>query len=204
MQHADGYWHAPLEANVGMDAQYIIFNRFMGRRPAETGAAARRPHAGAAVDRRQLAALRRRPRPREHDHRGVLRDEARGAAGRAIPRCAGRARVHPGARWPREGGRLHALLPRATSAQFRAGGAAGDAGRAGAAAAVVPHQHLRALELGARDGGAPDRAGGASSRACRSPRSTECRSCGFARRPRRTSAFPRGASLVSWRERLPR
>jgi squalene-hopene/tetraprenyl-beta-curcumene cyclase len=35
-QHADGYWQAPLEANVGMDAQYIIFNRFMGRRPEAT------------------------------------------------------------------------------------------------------------------------------------------------------------------------
>ena len=35
MQHADGYWHAPLEACVGMDAQYIICNRFLGRRPAE-------------------------------------------------------------------------------------------------------------------------------------------------------------------------
>ena len=36
LQHPDGYWHAPLEANVGMDAQYIIFNRFMGRRRQET------------------------------------------------------------------------------------------------------------------------------------------------------------------------
>lgn len=36
LQHPDGYWHAPLEANVGMDAQYVIFNRFMGRRPQET------------------------------------------------------------------------------------------------------------------------------------------------------------------------
>jgi squalene-hopene/tetraprenyl-beta-curcumene cyclase len=32
-QKAGGYWHAPLEANASMDAQYIIFNRFMGRRP---------------------------------------------------------------------------------------------------------------------------------------------------------------------------
>jgi squalene-hopene/tetraprenyl-beta-curcumene cyclase len=32
-QRADGYWHAPLEANVGMDAQFVVFNRFMGRRP---------------------------------------------------------------------------------------------------------------------------------------------------------------------------
>ncbi|MEW6267880.1 MAG: squalene--hopene cyclase [Thermodesulfobacteriota bacterium] len=32
-QHPAGYWHAPLEANVGMDAQYVIFNRFVGRRP---------------------------------------------------------------------------------------------------------------------------------------------------------------------------
>lgn len=34
-QFPGGYWHAPLEANVGMDAQYIVFNRFMGRRPVE-------------------------------------------------------------------------------------------------------------------------------------------------------------------------
>ncbi len=32
-QHSDGYWHAPLEANVAMDAEFIFFNRFMGRRP---------------------------------------------------------------------------------------------------------------------------------------------------------------------------
>ncbi|HZR79533.1 MAG TPA: squalene--hopene cyclase [Candidatus Binatia bacterium] len=32
-QHGAGYWHAPLEANVGMDAQYVVFNRFIGRRP---------------------------------------------------------------------------------------------------------------------------------------------------------------------------
>lgn len=30
-QHAAGYWHFPLEANVTMDAEYIFFNRFMGR-----------------------------------------------------------------------------------------------------------------------------------------------------------------------------
>jgi squalene-hopene/tetraprenyl-beta-curcumene cyclase len=32
-QHRDGFWHAPLEANVSMDAQYIFLNRFMGRQP---------------------------------------------------------------------------------------------------------------------------------------------------------------------------
>ncbi|MEO8602445.1 MAG: squalene--hopene cyclase, partial [bacterium] len=31
-QHREGYWHAPLEANVAMDAQYLFLNRFMGRR----------------------------------------------------------------------------------------------------------------------------------------------------------------------------
>jgi squalene-hopene/tetraprenyl-beta-curcumene cyclase len=36
LQYDAGYWHAPLEANVGMDAQYIVFNRFVGRRPQET------------------------------------------------------------------------------------------------------------------------------------------------------------------------
>ncbi len=31
LQSPQGYWHAPLEANVTMDAQYIFFNRFMER-----------------------------------------------------------------------------------------------------------------------------------------------------------------------------
>lgn len=31
LQHREGYWHFPLEANVTMDAEYIFFNRFMGR-----------------------------------------------------------------------------------------------------------------------------------------------------------------------------
>lgn len=30
-QRPEGFWQAPLEANVAMDAQYIVFNRFMGR-----------------------------------------------------------------------------------------------------------------------------------------------------------------------------
>src|SRR5262245_44625109 len=30
-QHAHGYWHAPLEANVTMEAQYVFFNRLMRR-----------------------------------------------------------------------------------------------------------------------------------------------------------------------------
>ena len=32
-QRPEGFWHAPLEANVSMDAEYVFFNRFMGRRP---------------------------------------------------------------------------------------------------------------------------------------------------------------------------
>ncbi|HZP41242.1 MAG TPA: squalene--hopene cyclase [Candidatus Binatia bacterium] len=31
MQHARGYWHAPLEANVTMEAEYFFFNRMLGR-----------------------------------------------------------------------------------------------------------------------------------------------------------------------------
>lgn len=34
-QHAQGYWHASLEANVSMDAEYVFFNRFMGRSPKQ-------------------------------------------------------------------------------------------------------------------------------------------------------------------------
>jgi squalene-hopene/tetraprenyl-beta-curcumene cyclase len=32
-QHPEGYWQAPLEANAEMNAEYIIFNRFMGVEP---------------------------------------------------------------------------------------------------------------------------------------------------------------------------
>ncbi|MBP1686207.1 MAG: squalene cyclase [Deltaproteobacteria bacterium] len=32
-QRPEGFWHAPLEANVSMETEYIFFNRFMGRRP---------------------------------------------------------------------------------------------------------------------------------------------------------------------------
>jgi squalene-hopene/tetraprenyl-beta-curcumene cyclase len=32
-QRPDGFWHAPLEANVSMETEYIFFNRFMGRQP---------------------------------------------------------------------------------------------------------------------------------------------------------------------------
>src|SRR5947208_3650986 len=30
-QHARGYWHAPLEANATMEAEYVFFNRVLGR-----------------------------------------------------------------------------------------------------------------------------------------------------------------------------
>jgi len=29
-QHALGYWQAPLEANVTMEAEYVFFNRILG------------------------------------------------------------------------------------------------------------------------------------------------------------------------------
>jgi len=32
-QRPEGFWHAPLEANVSMETEYIFFNRFMGRQP---------------------------------------------------------------------------------------------------------------------------------------------------------------------------
>jgi squalene-hopene/tetraprenyl-beta-curcumene cyclase len=35
LQSSEGYWHAPLEANVTMDAQYIFFNRFLERERAD-------------------------------------------------------------------------------------------------------------------------------------------------------------------------
>ena len=38
LQSSAGYWHAPLEANVSMDAQYIFFNRFMERSRPEVEA----------------------------------------------------------------------------------------------------------------------------------------------------------------------
>src|SRR3989454_528058 len=34
-QHPHGYWHAPLEANVTMEAEYVFFNRMLGRERAD-------------------------------------------------------------------------------------------------------------------------------------------------------------------------
>jgi squalene-hopene/tetraprenyl-beta-curcumene cyclase len=34
-QHARGYWHAPLEANATMEAEYVFFNRLLGREKPE-------------------------------------------------------------------------------------------------------------------------------------------------------------------------
>jgi len=34
-QHPHGYWHAPLEANVTMESQYVYFNRLLGRQRPE-------------------------------------------------------------------------------------------------------------------------------------------------------------------------
>src|SRR5881275_2320441 len=37
-QHPHGYWHAPLEANVTMEAEYVFVNRMAGRLLALQGA----------------------------------------------------------------------------------------------------------------------------------------------------------------------
>ncbi len=43
-QHLDGYWQAPLEANAEMNAEYIIFSRFMDLPPDPTTEAKLRKH----------------------------------------------------------------------------------------------------------------------------------------------------------------
>jgi len=35
LQHPHGYWHAPLEANVTMEAQFVFFNRLLGRQRSD-------------------------------------------------------------------------------------------------------------------------------------------------------------------------
>ena len=35
-QHARGYWHAPLEANATMEAEYVFANRILGRHAPDT------------------------------------------------------------------------------------------------------------------------------------------------------------------------
>ena len=73
LQSDEGYWHAPLEANVTMNAQYVFFNRFLGRSRPEVEKRLRRTHACDPARRRQLGALRERSRPSERDDRGVCR-----------------------------------------------------------------------------------------------------------------------------------
>ena len=41
-QHPHGYWHAPLEANVTMEAEYVFFNRMLGRERVSGNSPARR------------------------------------------------------------------------------------------------------------------------------------------------------------------
>ena len=116
-QHARGYWQAPLEANVTMEARVRLLQPPPRAREARHRAAPRRAPARPPAGGRQLAALARRPGPPlEHD-RGLLRAQARrprrrGAGARA------RARLHPRAGRPRPRRRLHAHLALATSGSF--------------------------------------------------------------------------------------
>src|SRR2546428_49288 len=78
------------------------------------------------------------------------RGSAGGGEGGGAGARAG-ARLRPGPRWPRARRRLHALLARLLRA-VPLGRPARAAGRAGAASALVPGEHLRHVELGARHG----------------------------------------------------
>ena len=80
-----------------------------------------------------------------------------------------------------------------------------DAGRAGAPPAVVPDQHLRDVELGARHGRAADAPRWRTDPRCRiAPEARRRRALAAARRGPRTSRFARSPELVTLAELLPR
>ena len=148
LQSSDGYWHAPLEANVTMDAEYVFFNRFIGRERPE-------------VEKRLVAHILSTqqsdgswplfadgPGHLSVTDRGVLRAEARRARRTNDPALE-RARDFILAHGGLAGGRLHAIFL-AYFGAVSVDRAPGDAGRAGAAAAVVPGINIYAMSSWAR------------------------------------------------------
>ena len=110
-QHAEGYWHAALEANAQMNAEYIIFMHFMETVDKELEGSPEEGTPRSAKRRWQLVDLSRRRRLSLHQHRILLCAEAvrharrRRAddAGAALDSLQGRHREvrHAGAFLPR-------------------------------------------------------------------------------------------------------
>ncbi len=83
LQKPEGYWHAPLEANAEMNAEFIIFNHFMDTVDVETEARLKKHLLDIAECRRELGALPGRRRLPLDDDRKLFRAEAhRHARGR--------------------------------------------------------------------------------------------------------------------------
>ena len=180
-QHREGYWHAPLEANVSMDAQYLFLNRFMGRQLTR-------------IDRRIVDHMLATQRddgswPLYAGGPGHLSDtiEAYFAL-----KLAGLSADEPALVRARDFIRAHGGLAKAGVFTRTFLAYFGQFPWAALPAMPVelmllppwfPHQHLRDVELGARDGRAAHRADGASDRGSPSRRTKASRSCGCGRRP---------------------
>ena len=150
----------PLEANATMDAEYIFFMHFMGRVNVE-----RQDRIVAHLLATQLPtgagrSIRDAPGHLSNTIEAYFAMKLAGLPA-TNPALARARTLHSRPRRSRQGAGLHALLSRLLR-PVPLGRRPGHAGRAGAAAGVVPDQHLRDVELGARHGRA---AGGADGEA---------------------------------------
>ena len=168
LQKPEGYWHAPLEANAEMNAEFIIFNHFMDTVDVETEARLKKHlldtqssdgswalyqggegYLSTTIESLFCAEAHRHARRRRAD------------GGRAaLDSVEGRHRELRDAR---------ALLP-GVDGTDHVGRDGGAAGRALAFPELVPVQHLRAWFMGARNAdGIDDAAGGAARKKDRLP-----------------------------------
>ena len=128
-------------------------------------------------------------------HRGVLRAEARRPRRRRAGARAARA-TSSSAHGGLATAGVFTRIWLAYFGQFPLAGVPAHAGRAGAAAAVVPAQHLRDVELGARDRRAAPAAHGASAARCASPTAARRRALAASADATPTSRFARSRELV--------
>ncbi len=126
LQHPEGYWHGALEANAEMNAEFIIFNRFMDVVDPELEAKLKKHLLDTPAARRKLEPVSgRRGRPVDTD-RGLLRAQAdrharrRRADDAGAPldprprrnrRARARSRVSTSRRWARCRGTATAAMP---------------------------------------------------------------------------------------------
>jgi hypothetical protein len=145
-QHAEGYWHRPLEANATMDAEYVFFMPVSIFSHGDQLGHACQPYTWETTASGGAETIV------ERSTWNVAGRVATTMTNRTIDArtldiaCAATTAAASRLRWSSAGRRVLRPVP--------VGWSSGDACRARPSAELVPDQHLRDVELGARNGGA--------------------------------------------------